>query len=313
MPDELTQIDVNNELQTAKSELNKIINEDRTNIHNLCIKENKPIAFNDYLKPEYVVNKGFWIPDDISFDKIAHYYAHWTMCVRILEILSQKVLDMVAELEVYYKEYVNASDQNRKAKFFYFIRAYQDFYGFLISIRNTIEQYYDSFVLTCNEIDSKNKEQTIYAYKSDIEPDQLLAAVKELLLHGNRGRLAGFALLRPAVETFITRQLFDPKKSVKYVSKEITFPSKNVPALWKIWTRIDKLGLGPAFKTDSLKRLYEWESKVLHRGYRTDEYVLWFIYYYTAAEIMAAFTNNLEHYGDDILDELQKDGIIKIK
>jgi hypothetical protein len=57
----------------------------------------------------------------------------------------------------------------------------------------------------------------------------------------------------------------------------------------------------------------DWESKVLHRGYHTDEYVLWFIYYYTATEIMAAFTNNLKHHGDDILDELQKDGIVKIK
>ena len=100
---------------------------------------------------------------------------------------------------------------------------------------------------------------------------------------------------------------------MKYGKKEITYPRKNVPTLWKIWTRIDKLGLGPNFKTDALKRLYDWESKVLHRRYRTDEYVLWFIYYYTATEIMAAFTDNLKHYGDDILDELQKDGIIKIR
>jgi hypothetical protein len=59
---------VNKELQTARDELNKIINEDRTNIQGLCIKENKTIAFNDYVNPEYVVNKVFWIPDDISFD-----------------------------------------------------------------------------------------------------------------------------------------------------------------------------------------------------------------------------------------------------
>jgi hypothetical protein len=121
MPDELTQTDVKNEFQTAKSELNKIINEDRTNIQNLCIKENKTIAFNDYVKPEYVVNKGFWIPDDISFDKIAHSYAHWTICVRTLEIISQNVLDMATELEVYYKDYANTGDQNRKAKFFNFV------------------------------------------------------------------------------------------------------------------------------------------------------------------------------------------------
>jgi hypothetical protein len=31
-------------------------------------------------------------------------------------------------------------------------------------------------------------------------------------------------------------------------------------------------------ETDSLKRLYSWKSIVSHPGYRTDEYVIWFIY-----------------------------------
>ena len=133
---------MNKELQTARDELNKIINEDRTNIQGLCIKENKTIAFNDYVNPEYVVNKVFWIPDDISFDNSLLLCLLDYVCQNLRNSLAKGV-DMAAELEVYYKEYLNAGDQNKKTKFFSFMRTYQDFYGFLISIRNTIEQYYD--------------------------------------------------------------------------------------------------------------------------------------------------------------------------
>jgi hypothetical protein len=74
-----------------------------------------------------------------------------------------------------------------------------------------------------------------------------------------------------------------------------------------------KLHLEQNFKTDSLKRLYTLESKIIHQGYPTDEYLIWFLYYHTAIEIIGAFKANLKHYGDQILEELQKDGLILIK
>jgi hypothetical protein len=55
------------------------------------------------------------------------------------------------------------------------------------------------------------------------------------------------------------------------------------------------------------------ESKIVHQGYGTDEYLIWFLYYHTAREIIGAFKANLKHYGDQILEELQKDGLILIK
>ncbi len=137
-----------------------------------------------------------------------------------------------------------------------FVEAYRDFNGLLISLRNMITQYYERFILTCNEIDPNHKEQTVIAYKSDITHDQLLAATKELLLRGNYGRLAGFALLRSAVEIFITRELFDLKKSQKYSTKQIVFTEKDIPSVKSIWKRIEKLQLAQYFKIDSLKRLY---------------------------------------------------------
>lgn len=127
------------------------------------------------------------------------------------------------------------------------------------------------------------------------------------------GRLAGFALLRSAVEIFITRELFDPKKSEKYNNNQIVFPSKEIPSVRVIWKRIEKLQLERYFKTDSLKRLYVWQSIVAHRGNLAEEYLIWFVYYHTTIEIIGAFKANLRNYRDQILEELQKDGLILIK
>ena len=74
-----------------------------------------------------------------------------------------------------------------------------------------------------------------------------------------------------------------------------------------------KTSLRTILQNYSLKRLYTLESKIVHQGYRTDEYLIWFLYYHTAREIIGAFKANLKHYGDQILEELQKDGLILIK
>jgi hypothetical protein len=114
-------------------------------------------------------------------------------------------------------------------------------------------------------------------------------------LHGSWGRLAGFALLRSAVEIFITRELFDLKKSKKYSNYQMIFPDKGIPSLKAIAKRIEKINLERYFKTDSLKRLYAWQSIVAHRGNLAEEYLIWFIIYHTIIEIIGAFKANLRH------------------
>jgi hypothetical protein len=59
--------------------------------------------------------------------------------------------------------------------------------------------------------------------------------------------------------------------------------------------------------------LYDWQSIVIHKGYRIDDYLLWFICERTALEILAAFNANLKHYRDQILEELQNQKEIQIK
>ena len=317
LPDELPEIEITEELGRAKNEINKTIEEDLRKIKDLTIRQNKSIAFNEFTKPASIIRMAFYIEGDPSYDDVSFYFAHWTMSFSTLRSLAQSVISISIELKTHYNSYLTTNSQTKtqekRMAFSRFIRTYQEFYGYLISIRNTITQYYDLFIQTCNKIDPNNKEQTIIAYKSDIGHDQLLAATKELLLHGSWGRLAGFALLRSAVEIFITRELFDLKKSKKYNNYQMIFPNKGIPSLKAIAKRIEKLNLERYFKTDSLKRLYAWQSIVAHRGNLAEEYLIWFIFYHTIIEIIGAFKANLRHYRDQILEELLKDGLILVK
>jgi hypothetical protein len=313
LPDELTQSEIKKELEIAKNELEKIIEEDLLHINNLLVKENKTIEFNKFLNLDYIIKRGFYHRSDASQDKISFYYAHWTMSLSTLRNLAQNAIEISEKLKKYYINYINHPSPNnhKRIAFNDFVRTYQDFYGYLISIHNTITQYYDLFVRTSNEIDPESQKSTIIAYISDIGPDELLSAVKELLLHGNKGRLAGLSLIRSAVEVFVTRKLFDTKNSKKFQNRKIIFV-RDIPSLSAICKRIEDLKLDDDFKTDSVKRLYAWESIVAHRGIHSEEYLIWFVYHH-APEIINAFNDNLEQHGDKILEELQKDGIIKTR
>jgi hypothetical protein len=236
------------------------------------------------------------------------------MSLSTLRSLSQNIIQTSKEIKSFYSNYMNnISSQEKRIAFNYFVRAYQDFNGYLIIIYHTITQYYDLFIKVCNEIDPINGEETLLQYKSDTDHSQLLAAIKELLLHGNMGRLVGFPLVRSALEVFITRELFNTKKGSKYSNNQIFFLKKRIPGIKTIIRVIEKLKLERSFQTDSLRRLYDWQSIVIDRGIRTDEYLLWFVYEHTTLEILAAFNANLKRYRDLILEELQNDREIQIQ
>ena len=272
LPDELSHTQITEELEEAKNKINNIIEEDLRNIKSLSSSKNKAIPFNEFLKPPSIIKAAFYLEnDDSQQDPILFQYAHWTMSFSALRSLAQHIIEMSRELKTFYADYINASARHEKGiKFNHFVRSYQDFNGYLISIYNTINQYYDLFVQVCNEIDPNNKEQTLTQFQSDIDYRELLAAIKELLLHGNMGIIIGFPLLRSALEIFITRELFNIRKSSKYSNNEIIFLKKRVPSPKTIIRIIEKLNLERSFKTDSLRRLYDWQSIVTHRGYRIE-------------------------------------------
>jgi hypothetical protein len=314
LPDELSHTEITMELEEAKNEINNIIEEDLRNVKSLSSSQNKAIPFNEFLKPPSIIKSAFHIETDHLQEPVLFYYAHWTMSLSTLRSLAQSIVEMSRELKTFYANYMNATARNDKGiEFNHFVRAYQDFNGYLKSIYNTIRQYYDLFINVCNEIDPNNNEETLIKFESDIDYRQLLAAVKELLLHGNMGRLAGFSLIRSALEIFITQELFNVKKSSNYSNNKIIFLKKRIPSIKTIRRAIEKLSLEQFFKTDSLRRLYDWQSIVVHRGYRFDDYLLWFLSQRTALEILAAFNANLKPYRDQILEELQNEKEIQIK
>ena len=99
------------------------------------------------------------------------------------------------------------------------------------------------------------------------------------------GRLVGFPLLSSALEVFITREIFNIKKSSKYSYNKIIFLKKDIPGPKTIIRIIEKLSLERFFKTDSLRRLYGWQNISIPRSIRTDDYLLWFVCELTTLEI----------------------------
>ena len=167
LPDELSHNNnIAEELETAKDEINNIINDDLRNVKNLAISKNKAIAFNEFLKPPSIFKAAFYIETDHSQDPILFYYAHWIMSISTLRSLAEKVIQASRELKSFYNSYINSIGlQEKRTAFNHFVCAYQDFNGYLIGIYHTITQYYDLFVQVCNEIDPINKEEMLVQYK----------------------------------------------------------------------------------------------------------------------------------------------------
>jgi hypothetical protein len=107
--------------------------------------------------------------------------------------------------------------------------------------------------------------------------------------------------------------LFNTKKSSKYSNNQIIFLKKQTPSIKAIIKIIEKLNLQRFFQTDSLIRLYDLQSIVIHTDIHANEYLLWFVCEHPLLEILSAFFVNLKHYRDIILEELQNEEEIQIK
>lgn len=99
-----------------------------------------------------------------------------------VQSLAQDTIELSAELKGCYINYINTTGHEKRIAFARFVEAYRDFNGYLISLRNTIPQYYDLFILTCIELDPNHKEQTLFAKKSAMGHDELIAATKNLAI-----------------------------------------------------------------------------------------------------------------------------------
>jgi len=114
LPDELIYIEITEELDRARNEVNKIIEQDLREIKDLTIRQNKSIAFNEFSKPASIIRMAFYLEDDPSYDDVSFYYAHWTMSFSTLQSLVQSAINMSTELKTYYKSYLNAKIEEKR-------------------------------------------------------------------------------------------------------------------------------------------------------------------------------------------------------
>lgn len=112
LPDELIQTQLKEELEIARDELKRIIKEDQGNIKNLCLQQNIIIPFSDFHKPDFIVKMAFYAKGDTSsYDHRLFNYAHWTMCLVTLEVLTYNAINMSTELKTYYSVITNSGNE----------------------------------------------------------------------------------------------------------------------------------------------------------------------------------------------------------
>lgn len=314
LPEEFTD-NVKSDLEKAKIKFNKIRTSDLASVKNLLDripnKKNRSIKFDKFEKdPHYIIKMAFKNRNEVAINQVSFHFAHWYMSKVAIELISQNLIEIYDALLDFHKKYNHLpNDSNKRTNYFNYVRTYQDFYGYLISMRNLIEQYHDNFVILCRKIEPKINANTLIAATSDIFTFEFFGATKELLLHGNNGRLAGFLLLRSAAEVAIFGTLFDLRNSNKYKNMVLEFKEKiHLDDICRI---IENKNL-VQFPTETLRRLYGWQSIVSHRGLRTKEYVLWFVYFYMGG-IINTFSSNLRKNNDTILEELEREKLIEFK
>ena len=301
LPEEINESIVN-ELSHVRIKLEKILGKDQKMVENLMSGITKNFKFEKFKNYQYVILKAF--PEENEQKGNSYFYAHWVMARDALELLSRNVIALYENLIKYYDEYIKSA--NKKSKINTYLRSHQDFFG-VINRNQTIEQYNDNLVLLCKEIDPSIKQNTIYSFKANSDFQDLRQTVIDLLLHGNRGRLNGFPLLRSAIEVFIYEKLFDLEDDPIYESIQINNPFKVFNGILGI---IKTQNL-PGFGVDTLKRLYDFQSKIIHRGFRTDDYILWYAFHYSW--FLAGDFSEIINHKKIILEGLESDGIIKLK
>ena len=314
LPEELTS-SIRSNLEKARTKFIEIHASNLASVKNLLdsipSKKNKNIKFDKFEKdPHYIIKTAFKNRNEVTINEVSFHFAHWYMSKVVIEEISKNLIGIFDGLLDSHKKYKSLlNDSDKRTNYFNYVRTYLDFYGYLVSMRNLIEQYHDNFVLLCRKIDPKINANTLIAATSDTFTFEFFGATRELLLRGNEGRLAGFPLLRSAAEVGIFAGLFDLRRSNKF--SNMTVELKEKIHLDDICRIIEKKNLNQ-FPTETLRRLYGWQSKVSHRGLRTKEYVLWFVYYYVRG-IINAFSSNLRRTNESILEELEKEKLIEFK
>jgi hypothetical protein len=156
LPEELHKINFE-KLKILKEEFVRISSEDLETMRNLVRENSLNLDIEKFKKMDYIIRMAFYLPGD-TIQEEHSYFAHWYMSMVTLDILSNAVIDLYPVLINYYDLYVSekSSINEKKQNFTLFVRTYQDFYGYLINVKQTIYAYHDLFIRTCNHITRLN-------------------------------------------------------------------------------------------------------------------------------------------------------------
>lgn len=256
----------------------------------------------------YVIKKGFQ-NDGETENEISFYYAHWYMAKKTVEYLADMLLksfDGLAKEIGKVREYEENKSFN-KPHYILYLRTYYNFHGYVQNIRAVLLQYNDLYVRLVTLLDNTYQERPITIFQSSTNTRELYYGVEDLLLRGNWGRLTGFSLLRSATEINILQRLFDLRESRTYKDYEL-LDKIHVDDVCEV---IENLRLNN-FQVDTLKRLYDWQSKFIHSGIRMNEYLIWFVYLYSGG-LINQFYFHITPNQDNILRKLEEKGKIKLE
>jgi hypothetical protein len=272
------------ELENHRGLLHEIIREDLQFIEDISKRNGLRSLINELLDPETIIRWAFELDDEGLAKKktelIKEGLAQWLVCKETLILLSQKISDELPHIIDTYGNYKRKPKTSRDKRIAYigFTRYYQNFIGYSVNIRDTIDEYHDIFNMTCKQIDP-NYEIDYLWNRSAIFASHIKHAVVELLLRGNLGRHAPFPLVRSYIEILITRSLLNTKYSNKYKDKNIvvlkSFKKDD------IWWLMRELSAGTELQIFATSLLYDWGSMSVHRAIRILHSMMWYSIIFT--------------------------------
>jgi hypothetical protein len=297
------------ELRTQCTLLGEIISEDTSFIERILGKARLRSPLPKLSSPEMIIKWALESDDNTrrKSELIKQGLAQWMICKDTLPLLSDKIIDelsLVVNTYTDYRRYPLTSREKRIA-FISFTRHYQNFIGYSGSIRDIIDEYYDTFNMVCKQID-QNYQIDYTTQRSAIFASHIKQGFVELLLRGYQGRYAPFPLMRSYIEVRIVRTLLNTKYSNKFRGRNIIVLKSFKSA--DIWDIMRTANAGSELQTYATSLLYDWGSMSVHRGIRTLYSLMWYSLIFTdTLDSLLAGAQLTPEQLDNIIDKLVAD------
>ena len=122
-----------------KDEFKRINSEDLVTIRKMAKENNVTLETHKFRNPDYIIQMGFFRENDTIQEKVPFYFAHWYMSMVTLDMITNAVIELSSTLMNYYDLYKSETStvNERKLNFNRFVRTWQDFYGYVINIKQS--------------------------------------------------------------------------------------------------------------------------------------------------------------------------------